>query len=91
VALWWSHPGCTVEGCAARYTEIDHRLDWARSRHTRLDELGLLCKYHHRLKTRKGWALVLGKGKRAFVPPDDPRHRNNQLSAKPANPSSGAA
>lgn len=26
------------------------------------------------LKTRHGWALVEGKGKRPLVPPDDPRH-----------------
>jgi hypothetical protein len=54
--------------------EIDHREDWARTRHTRLDELDHLCALHHDLKTRLGWALVPGTGKRAFVPPDDPRH-----------------
>jgi hypothetical protein len=33
-----------------------------------------LCDGHHDQKTRDGWALVEGKGKRPFVPPDDPRH-----------------
>jgi hypothetical protein len=38
------------------------------------DLLDLLCEYHHGLKTTAGWGLVEGRGKRAFVPPDDPRH-----------------
>ena len=33
-----------------------------------------LCRHHHGLKTHQGWALVPGRGKRPFVPPDDPRH-----------------
>jgi hypothetical protein len=39
-----------------------------------LELLDRLCRYHHRLKTTKGWALVEGSGKRDFVPPADPRH-----------------
>jgi hypothetical protein len=39
-----------------------------------LEMLDRLCRYHHRLKTTKGWALVEGTGKRDFVPPEDPRH-----------------
>jgi len=39
-----------------------------------LELLDRLCRYHHRLKTTKGWALVEGSGKRDFVPPEDPRH-----------------
>ena len=41
---------------------------------TVLELLYRLCRYHHRLKTTKGWALVEGTGKRNFVPPHDPRH-----------------
>ncbi len=40
---------------------------WAQTRHTRLDELDPLCAFHHDLKTRLGYALVPGTGKRAFV------------------------
>src|ERR1700677_5009694 len=36
---------------------------------TVLELLDTLCRYHHRLKTTKGWALVEGRGKRDFVPP----------------------
>jgi hypothetical protein len=39
-----------------------------------LELLDRLCRYHHRLKTTNGWALVDGTGKRDFVPLEDPRH-----------------
>jgi hypothetical protein len=77
VALAWAAPACTVEGCYRRRLENDHREPWATTRHTRLDELDPICEFHHDLKTYLGWALVQGTGKRAFVPPDDPRHPDN--------------
>ena len=74
-ALEWLYPTCAVEGCAAvAFLEVDHREDWASSHRTVLDLLDRLCSHHHDLKTREGWALVRGRGKREFVPPDDPRH-----------------
>ena len=80
IALAWTSPGCTVEGCARTRVEYDHRLDWKDTRHTRLDELDPLCAYHHDLRTRLRWALVPGHGKRPLVPPDDPRHPRHQRS-----------
>jgi hypothetical protein len=80
IALAWTTPGCTVEGCARTRVEYDHRHDWKDTRHTRLDELDPLCAYHHDLKTRLRWALVSGHGKRPLVPPDDPRHPRRQRS-----------
>jgi hypothetical protein len=74
IALAWASPGCTVQGCWRTRVEHDHRQPWADTRHTRLDELDLLCEFHHDLKTRRGWALIAGTGKRPMVPPDDPRH-----------------
>jgi hypothetical protein len=74
VALAWTMPTCTVEGCSRTHTEYDHRIDFAETGHTRLDETEPLCDGHHDQKTRLGWALVEGKGKRPFVPPSDPRH-----------------
>jgi hypothetical protein len=73
-ALLWMNPSCSVDGCHRTRVEWDHREPWAQTRHTRLDGLDPLCSFHHDLKTRLGWALAQGKGKRAFVPPDDPRH-----------------
>ena len=78
-ALEWIDPLCAAEGCNNIHRlEVDHRHDWAKTKRTTLDELDNLCRLHHRLKTCHGWALVAGRGKRAFVPPDDPRHPNNQ-------------
>ncbi|HEY7137636.1 MAG TPA: HNH endonuclease signature motif containing protein [Acidimicrobiia bacterium] len=74
VALAWSSPGCRVEGCPRTRVEIDHRDPYAQTRQTRLDELDPLCRLHHHQKHHEGWSLVEGTGKRAFVPPDDPRH-----------------
>jgi hypothetical protein len=78
IALLWTSPTCTVAGCVGTFTQHDHRLDWAQTHHTRLDELDKLCTHHHDLKTRLGWALVAGTGKRAMVPPRDPRHPHKQ-------------
>ena len=74
-ALEWLSPACTVEGCPTQaHLEIDHRVDWAKTHFTVLDLLDRLCVFHHKLKTHDGWALIDGRGKRAFVAPDDPRH-----------------
>ena len=74
-ALEWLSPECTVKGCpSVSFLQTDHRVDWARSHVTVLDLLDRLCTHHHGLKTRENWALVPGRGKREFVPPDDPRH-----------------
>ena len=75
-ALDWMFPTCAANGCSTRacFLETDHREDWARTHVTMLELLDRLCRYHHRLKTTKGWALVEGSGKRDFVPPEDPRH-----------------
>ncbi len=86
IALMWTNPICIVEGCNRRRIEYDHQKPWAQTRHTRLDELDPLCGFHHDLKTRLGWALVPGKGKRAFLPPEDPRHPRRR-----AGPDAGAA
>ncbi|WP_346926499.1 DUF222 domain-containing protein [uncultured Arthrobacter sp.] len=74
-ALEWLYPTCAVEGCSSvAWLENDHRVDWAASHTTILELLDRLCSHHHDLKTIDNWALVDGRGKRAFVAPDDPRH-----------------
>jgi len=84
-ALEWLYPTCAVECCTTTaWLEIDHRLDWADSHVTVFDLLDRLCAHHHDLKTLDGWALVEGRGKRAFVAPDDPRHpRHAQATVRP--------
>ncbi len=74
-ALDWQSPTCTTEGCNNTYRlETDHREDWARTKVTLLRWLERHCEHCHDRKTRHGWALVDGHGKRPMVPPDDPQH-----------------
>ncbi|HEV2362026.1 MAG TPA: hypothetical protein VGS21_10020 [Acidimicrobiales bacterium] len=74
-ALEFSSPSCVVKGCSRRLgLERDHRNDWSRTLVTRFDEIDRLCQFHHDMKTRANWMLVAGTGKRAMVPPGDPRH-----------------
>jgi hypothetical protein len=85
-ALQWRDPVCAREGCnqTARL-QVDHRVDWAKTRHTLLSELDRLCPHDHQLKSVHGWALVEGVGKRPMVPPTDPRHPSH--TPRPADTS----
>ena len=84
VALLWQDPICAAEGCnrVARL-QTDHRADWALTYRTELGQLDRLCEHCHDLKTRYGWALVEGTGRRPMVPPDDPRHPRNKPKHEP--------
>jgi hypothetical protein len=84
-ALEWLYPRCANVACGSLVRlEVDHRLEWARSHLTLLELLDRLCAHCHRLKTRKAWSLVPGRGRRAFVAPDDPRHpRHHRGDARP--------
>ena len=84
VALWWKDPICAAEGCnrVARL-QNDHRADWAHTHRTELKQLDRLCEHCHDLKTRHGWTLVEGTGRRPMVPPDNPRHPKNKPKREP--------
>ena len=82
-ALAWRAPACSAQGCGRTITQIDHRIPWARTRHTTLSELDPVCPHHHDLKTHHGWELVDGSGNRPFVPPAHPDH--------PRHPARGSA
>jgi hypothetical protein len=72
-ALQWQGIGCEVDGCDVReHLEIDHLIDYAITRHTKLDELGFKCRHHHDLKTYQGWDFI--EGTTQLVPPDHPLH-----------------
>lgn len=87
-ALDFLHPTCAVEGCSSRAgLQYDHREDFSKTRITAFDLLDRLCRHHHDRKTRQGWALVEGRGKRPFVAPGDPRHPRHHTP--PAGPFPG--
>ncbi|MFM8782477.1 MAG: HNH endonuclease signature motif containing protein, partial [Actinomycetota bacterium] len=46
-------------GCShpARLSDIDHAKSWEEGGHTNPENLGFLCRRHHRLKTHGGWSL----------------------------------
>ena len=86
-ALSFLYPTCAVKGCGAKVgLQSDHREDWARTHYTVFDLMDRLCAHHHGMKTRNGWALVAGRGKRDFVPPGDPRHPRSRQSSRPDKP-----
>jgi hypothetical protein len=79
IAMWWHTPQCSELDCTrVQRIEFDHREEWRKTHHTRIDEGDGVCDHHHDLKTYYGWAFVEGTGKRAMVPPDDPRHPKNK-------------
>jgi 5-methylcytosine-specific restriction endonuclease McrA len=50
---------CVVPGCDERESlEIDHIFPLAEGGPTRLDNLARLCRYHHAMKTHRGWLLA---------------------------------
>jgi hypothetical protein len=71
---------CRFPGCRqpATRTDIDHAHSWESGGQTNIENLGLLCRRHHRLKTHGHWGLVSNKdgscewtspvGKKYFVP-----------------------
>ncbi len=74
-ALQWRDPQCSVAGCSRTLRlEIDHRTGWAVTHTTEVDDLDRYCAPHHAQKTRDGWMLEAGTGKRRFLPPSHPDH-----------------
>jgi hypothetical protein len=46
---------CDVKGCdSTEFVDVHHTFEWARSHRTRLDELAVRCRYHHR-REHQGW------------------------------------
>ena len=68
-------PGCRQPACRS---DIDHANSWESGGETKAENLGLLCRRHHRLKTHGRWGLVSNAdgsclwtspaGKKYFVP-----------------------
>jgi hypothetical protein len=71
---------CRFPGCrqSARRSDLDHAQSWDDGGKTSADNLGVLCRRHHQLKTHGGWKLTSNSdgscewvsplGRRYFVP-----------------------
>ena len=80
VALAARDGGCSFPGCTRPSTWCDrhHILDWIAGGRTDLDNLTLLCRYHHTHFAQRGWTCRLNAaGLPEWTPPVwiDPRQR----------------
>ena len=66
---------CVVPGCdVTRGRQVDHRKPFSQLGPTDLDNCGLLCQFHHDMKTYLGYVLARAEdGSWTFTPPDDYR------------------
>lgn len=49
--------GCRFPGCSCRFTDAHHIVHWADGGATRLNNLVLLCRRHHRRVHEEGWRV----------------------------------
>ena len=63
---------CIVPGCDRRRDlQYDHRNAFGRTRVTRLEDLGRLCRWHHYMKTFLGYTYSGGPGTWRWIPPEN--------------------
>jgi hypothetical protein len=79
--------GCTFPGCdkPPEWCQRHHIIAWADGGRTDLDNLTLVCGYHHREFERAGWTCQLTNGQPHWIPPTwiDPARtprRNHRVS-----------
>jgi hypothetical protein len=53
--------GCAFPGCGSRFAEAHHIVPWAKGGETKLDNLVLLCRVHHRGVHEGGFSVRLGR------------------------------
>ncbi len=61
-----AHPGC---GRTASWCEIHHIREWWPDGETKLDNLVMLCRVHHRLLHHSEWVVRTRDGLPEFIPP----------------------
>jgi hypothetical protein len=70
-ALEWRDRGCRFPGCGLRRTDAHHVRHWADGGATKLDNLVLLCRRHHRAVHEEGYRVLLrGDGELLFREPN---------------------
>jgi hypothetical protein len=91
-ALEYRDGGCSFPGCTTcRHVDAHHVVHWADGGGTKLDNLVLLCRYHHRLVHEGGFGVSLSaSGAKRFTDPrgnfvptgPDARFRGNVFSVQ---------
>lgn len=63
--------GCSFPACSrpASWCEVHHLIPWAVGGRTDIDNLCLLCPFHHREFERRGWAAIMVGGRPHWRPP----------------------
>ena len=79
-ALEFRDRGCRFPGCGLRFTDAHHVRHWADGGETKLENLVLLCRFHHRLVHEEGYTVHAPRGGRVNSPDQrlyflDPRMR----------------
>jgi hypothetical protein len=72
LALTARDAGCSFPGCdrAAQWCERHHITEWVDGGETNLDNLTLLCRYHHHNFATRGWQCrINGDGIPEWIPP----------------------
>ena len=62
--------GCRFPGCGSRFCDAHHVRHWADGGESRLDNLVLLCRRHHRAVHEDGFRLEMDDGLPSFRRPD---------------------
>jgi hypothetical protein len=72
-ALEARDPKCIVPGCEMRRgLQKDHRGPYVETRYTSIEGLAHLCRWHHYLKSHRGYTYRGGPGTWEWVPPERP-------------------
>ncbi|MDE2943334.1 MAG: DUF222 domain-containing protein [Gemmatimonadota bacterium] len=81
--------GCRFPGCGSRHTQAHHAIPWSEGGDTKLDNLILLCRFHHKVVHEGGWRVEMeqaGAGAAAGAAPGAARFRDPTGRVVPAVP-----
>ena len=88
LALYARDAGCSFPGCdrAPEWCERHHIIPWIEGGETNLNNLTLLCRYHHHNFTSRGWTGQINQTESRNGPRPDPSTVTRNPSSTPASP-----